>query len=144
MKKEAGQLIIAVAGSVAGIAASYWLAKKMTSELGNTAIGKGVGAVVGAVDKTTDLITYYPAQIWAMLSQAMNGSGQSPGFVRAEFFLSSKYITPDYKVDPVWRRSIEAAHVGNPALFNQLLDDAGRIKQQYRNLINQRVAAEVL
>lgn len=144
MKKIAADVGVAIIGASAGVLATYLMAKKLMDSAANTGIGKTAGAVVNVLDTGANWITKYPAAIWAMFSQGMNGSFQHPEFQSAQFYLNIKYVTPDYKIDPVWRRSIEAAHVGIPPLFNRLLDDTGHIKPEYRHLINKIISKDVL
>lgn len=145
MKKEVTQVAIVVAGTAASALITYLIFKKVGGDIAQSAPVKAVAKVGSSL---WDTVTWPFKNALSSAQKLVTGNiiddFVNPGFPTAQFYLSQKYITADYRIDPVWRRSMEAANSGIAALFNKLLDDAGRIKPQYRTLINNAVHAGVL
>ena len=81
-------------------------------------------------------------QAWSDVAAWTNGY-KPVEFGSAAFYLNSKYVADDGRIDPTWRAVIERSHSGIAALFATIAPQ-GKLLSKYNYLINGEVSAKTV
>lgn len=136
------KIAVAATGAIVTIGALYYVTKKASSAITDSAVGKAVGATWDAGNNVADVVTAPIASAWQKLKDILNNSNIQ--FSRAEIYLNPKYFDAGFKINSAWMDAMTAGHPDIKALFQKLLDSSGRVKPEYRKLIGGVLNAEAL
>lgn len=95
-----------------------------------------------AGDKLAQQVTEPIGQAWSDLAAWTNGY-KPVEFGSAAFYLNSKYVADDGRIDPTWRAAIERSHSGIAALFKTIAPQ-GVLLKKYNYLLNGEVSAKTV
>ncbi|KZK70289.1 hypothetical protein A1L58_14725 [Shewanella baltica] len=95
-----------------------------------------------AGDKLAEQVTAPVGQAWSDLAAWTNGY-KPVEFSNAAFYLNSKYVADDGRIDPTWRAIMQRSNSGIAALFATIAPQ-GKLLSKYNYLINGEVSAKTV